>query len=121
MRAALLRSTQWIKFHLAADAQKLSTTAPQRSTKEAFDAKGDGVIFLTEPMNKTTEITGRVTVKLHISSPTADADLFLVLRVFTPDLKEFVFKGALDPHTAIGPGVVCTEYSIQHGRREQTG
>ena len=39
-------------------------------------------------MNKTTEITGPVTVELHISSSTADADLFLVLPVFTPDMKE---------------------------------
>src|SRR5262249_34976198 len=33
-----------------------------------------------------------------------DADIFLVLRVFAPDLKEVVFQGALDPHTPIGQG-----------------
>ena len=33
-----------------------------------------------------------------------DADLFLVLRVFTPDLREVVFMGAIDPHTPIAQG-----------------
>ncbi len=65
---------------------------------------GDGVTFLTEPMTEETEITGPVAAKLHVSSSTSDADLFLVLRVFSPDMKEIVFQGALDPHTAIGQG-----------------
>ncbi len=60
---------------------------------------GDGVTFLTEPMTEETEITGPVAAKLHVSSSTSDADLFLVLRVFSPDMKEIVFQGALDPHT----------------------
>src|SRR6185295_10770051 len=37
-------------------------------------------------------------------SSTADADIFLVLRVFAPDMKEVTFQGALDPHTPIGQG-----------------
>ena len=64
-----------------------------------FDAMGDGVTFLTEPMAQETEITGPVAVKLNVSSSTTDADMFLVLRVFSPDMKEVVFQGALDPHT----------------------
>jgi predicted acyl esterase len=55
-------------------------------------------------MREATEITGPVAAKLHVSSSTEDADLFLVLRVFAPDMKEVVFQGALDPHTAIGQG-----------------
>ncbi len=99
-----LPSTQWTKFHLATDAQKLAAQAPKGSTAVTFDALGDGVTFLTEPMAEPTEITGPVAAKLHISSSTADADIFLVLRVFSPDMKEVVFQGALDPHTAIGQG-----------------
>ena len=30
--------------------------------------------------------------------------MFVVLRVFSPDLKEVVFQGAIDPHTPIGQG-----------------
>jgi predicted acyl esterase len=55
-------------------------------------------------MEAETEITGPVSAKLSISSSTTDADLFLVLRVFSPDLKEVVFQGALDTHTPIGQG-----------------
>ena len=34
----------------------------------------------------------------------SDADIFVVLRVFSPDMKEVVFQGAIDPHTPIGQG-----------------
>ena len=51
-----------------------------------------------------TEITGPVAAKLFVSSSTADADLFLVLRVFSADMKEIVFMGAIDPHTPIAQG-----------------
>jgi predicted acyl esterase len=50
------------------------------------------------------EITGPSAAKLFLSSSTADADLFLVLRVFAPDGKEVVFQGALDPHTPVAQG-----------------
>jgi predicted acyl esterase len=96
--------TRWTKFHLSSDAQKLVTTAPSGSAAVTFDAMGDGATFLAEPMNEETEITGPVAAKLHVSSSTTDADIFLVLRVFAPDLKEVVFQGALDPHTPIGQG-----------------
>jgi len=55
-------------------------------------------------MLEATEITGPVAARLHISSSTQDADIFLVLRLFSPDMKEVVFQGALDPHTPIGQG-----------------
>jgi predicted acyl esterase len=65
---------------------------------------GDGVTFLSAPLEKETEITGPIAAKLFVSSATADADLFLVFRVFTPDMKEVVFMGAIDPHTPIAQG-----------------
>ena len=33
-----------------------------------------------------------------------DADLFLIMRVFSPYMKEIVFQGALDPKTPIAQG-----------------
>ena len=51
-----------------------------------------------------TEITGPIAAKLLVSSATEDADLFLVVRAFSPDMKEVVFQGALDPHTPIAQG-----------------
>ena len=50
------------------------------------------------------EVTGPLAARLFVSSSTTDADLFLVLRVFTPDMREVVFTGAIDPHTPIAQG-----------------
>ncbi|MGH6726324.1 MAG: CocE/NonD family hydrolase [Pseudolabrys sp.] len=96
--------TRWTKFHLATGSQKLVTEAPSGSTTLTFDAMGDGVTFLTEPLPEQTEICGPMAVKLFVSSSTTDADMFVVLRVFASDMKEVVFQGALDPHTPIGQG-----------------
>ena len=65
---------------------------------------GDGLTFLTPPLAQETEITGPSALKLFASSSTSDADFFIVLRVFTGDLKEIVFQGAIDPHTPIAQG-----------------
>ena len=70
----------------------------------SFAAMGDGVTFLSAPLEADTEITGPSAAKLFVSSSTSDADLFLIVRVFTPDLKEVVFQGAIDPHTPIAQG-----------------
>jgi hypothetical protein len=59
---------------------------------------------MTGPLAQDTEITGPVAAKLFVSSSTRDADLFLILRVFSPDLKEVVFQGAIDPHTPVAQG-----------------
>jgi len=96
--------THWTKFHLASDVHKLVNVAPTSSANVTFDAEGDGVTFVTEPFVQATEITGPVAAKLNVSSTTEDADIYLVLRVFTPDMKEVTFQGALDPHTPIGQG-----------------
>ncbi len=59
---------------------------------------------MTPPLHAETEITGPVAAKLFVSSSTSDADLFLILRVFSADMKEIVFQGAIDPHTPIAQG-----------------
>ena len=64
----------------------------------------DGVTFLPSRSKREMEITGPIAAKLWVSSATEDADLFLVVRVFHPDMKECVFQGALDPHTPIAQG-----------------
>jgi len=76
----------------------------ERAQRVTFDALGDGVTFLTPPLKAETEITGPVAAKLFVASSTRDADLFLVLRVFSADMKEIVFQGAVDPHTPIAQG-----------------
>jgi uncharacterized protein len=95
--------TRWTKFHLEAG-HTLADKPPQAAGTVAFAALGDGVTFLTPPLDKATEITGPIAARLAISSSTRDADLFLVVRVLSPNLKEVVFQGALDPHTPIAQG-----------------
>jgi predicted acyl esterase len=99
-----LKRTRWTKFYLNPGDMALTTKKPAGSTQLKFAAMGDGLVFLTPPLAKETEITGPSALKLFVSSSTSDADLFVVLRAFTGDLKEIVFQGAIDPHTPIAQG-----------------
>jgi predicted acyl esterase len=99
-----LARTQWTKFYLNPVDLTLSREPFKESANLTYDALGDGVTFLLPPLKEETEITGPSAAKLFVSSSTADADLFLVLRVFTPDLKEVVFQGAVEPHAPIAQG-----------------
>ena len=96
--------TQWTKFYLDPKSMALSTKKPSGSAKLDFAAMGEGLTFLTPALEHDTEITGPSALKLFASSSTKDADFFIVLRVFTGDLKEVVFQGAIDPHTPIAQG-----------------
>jgi predicted acyl esterase len=96
--------TRWTKFYLQLDRRELSGQAPVEPAAVAFDAAGDGLTFFSGPLPEDTEVTGSSAARLVISSTTADADLFVVLRVFSPQNEEVVFQGALDPHTPIGQG-----------------
>jgi predicted acyl esterase len=99
-----LKRTKWTKFYLDPKAMALSTRRPSGNAKLDFAAMGDGLTFLTAPLAQETEITGPSALKLFASSSTPDADFFIVLRVFTGDMKEIVFQGAIDPHTPIAQG-----------------
>jgi predicted acyl esterase len=99
-----LARTRWTKLSLEPSGHALTTAPATTAGTLEYDALGDGVTFLTAPVAEATEITGPSALKLFVSSSTADADLFVVLRVFTPNLKEVVFQGAIDPHTPIGQG-----------------
>src|SRR5438132_1379931 len=83
--------TQWTKFYLSPADQSLGREPVRSGGSIAFDAQGDGVTFISAPLDRETEITGPLASKLFVSSSTADADMFLVFRVFTPDLREVVF------------------------------
>jgi predicted acyl esterase len=99
-----LARTVWTRFHLDLEHRTLSRDKPAQPAALAFDALGDGLMFLSPPLAEATEITGPSVAKLAVSSTTPDADLFVVLQVFDPDGKEVTFYGALDPHTPIAQG-----------------
>ena len=103
---------------------------PGSSTIITYDANGDGATFISAPLERETEITGPLAAKLRVSSSTSDADLFIVFRVFTPDLREVTFMGAIDPHTPVAQGwlrashrqldpKLSTEYRPYHAHDER--
>ncbi len=99
-----LARTRWTPLYLNPADQRLVGEPLARDAALTYGGLGDGVTFLTPPLDAETEITGPVAAKLFVSSETEDADLFLVVRVFTPDMREVTFQGALDPHTPIAQG-----------------
>jgi len=99
-----LARTQWTKFYLNPVDLTLSLEPFKESANLTYDALATVSPSLLPPLKEETEITGPSAAKLFVSSSTADSDLFLVLRVFTPDLKEVVFQGAVEPHAPVAQG-----------------
>lgn len=99
-----LARTQWTRWYLDPGNSALQLAAPRAQSQVSYDPLGDGVTFWAPAAERETEITGPLAAKLFISSATADADLFLVLRVFGPGGAEVVFQGSNDPHTPIAQG-----------------
>jgi uncharacterized protein len=109
-----LARTQWTTLQLGGD---LSLRESSRSLPEAqvqFEAPGDGLTFWSQPLEADTEICGPITSRLWISSSTSDADLFVVLRVFSPEGKEVHFVGVADPHTPIAQGWLRASHRKLH-------
>jgi uncharacterized protein len=99
-----LARTKWTKFYLNPDSLSLSETQSKAVKSEiAYDPMGNGLTFSVTAKH-AIEITGPSVLKLFISSATADADIFAVLRVFDDKGKEVLFHGALDPKTPVGQG-----------------
>jgi uncharacterized protein len=99
-----LARTQWTRFYLDPTDCSLRTRRPEASAPLSYDTTGDGIMFLSPPLADEMEITGPAAARLLMSSGTSDADVFLVLRVFTPDGREITFQGSNDPRTPIGLG-----------------
>jgi predicted acyl esterase len=99
-----LARTEWTKLYLDFEQGSLAREPAAGKAQVSFDALGSGLTFLTEPFASETEITGPSALKLRISSTTADADIFAVLRLFDHEGKEIVFQGAIDPHAPLTQG-----------------
>ncbi len=98
-----LARTEWTKFYLTAADAKL-TREPGAASSLEFEALGDGLTFLSEPLAEPMEITGPCAAKLFASSSTADADLFVVIRVLDPEGNDVSFISAQDPRGIITKG-----------------
>src|SRR5256886_13097136 len=91
-------------FHLRPAGHALASEPARSAASASCHAFGDGVTLISTPLERETEITGPLAARLFVSSSTTDADLFLVFRVFSPDMREVVFMGAIDPHTPVAQG-----------------
>jgi predicted acyl esterase len=85
-----LARTRWTRLYLNPADRSLSRKPGKDKGSVSYVAPGDGVTFMTPPLEQEMEITGPVASRLFISSSTTDADIFLILRVFAPDGKEVV-------------------------------
>jgi hypothetical protein len=122
--------TRWTRFYLDLADHALLPRPAKSGGSVSYAATGDGVTFMSAPLEQETEITGPIAARLFVSSSTTDADVFLVFRVFTPDLREVVFMGAIDPHTPVAQGWLrashrkldprlSTEYRPYHSHEER--
>ena len=92
-----LARTVWTPLLLDASALSLSTATPAASGRASFEGLGEGLHFSTAPFAEEQEFTGPLAAKLFISSTTADADLFVTLRLLDPEGAEVRFVGAHEP------------------------
>jgi predicted acyl esterase len=99
-----LARTRWECSYLDLTDASLGAQPPNAAVAQTYRALGKGLTFSTAGLPVETELTGPVAAKLWISSSTADADLFLVLRAFDPDGNEVLFQGANDPLTPLSQG-----------------
>jgi len=102
-----LARTQWTRFDLDTGTSQLVLTPPPDGTQQrsaSFDSSGNGLTFWTPPLDSELEITGPATARLTIASSTADADVFVTLRVADPDGRDVTFVSGQDPHGCVGFG-----------------
>ncbi len=99
-----LKRTRWTRFYLHPGDGMLKEARTADKATRSFEAMGDGLTFMTAPMaeaDRDHRADRREALRVVLDR---DADLFLIVRVFSPDLKEVVFQGAIDPHTPIAQG-----------------
>ena len=66
---------------------------------------GDGVTFISEPLEKETEITGPIACEAEgLVEHRGRGPVPGVCACSRPDLREVTFMGAIDPHTPIAQG-----------------
>lgn len=99
-----LARTRWTRFYLDTERLALVRDPVARSGSATFKALGEGLTFLTEPLQEETEITGPAAAKLFVASSTTDADIFLVLRVLDPEGQDVKFISGIDPGGVITNG-----------------
>ncbi|MCX4905397.1 CocE/NonD family hydrolase C-terminal non-catalytic domain-containing protein [Streptomyces sp. NBC_00878] len=95
--------TEWTEYHLCPETMELRTS-PGASGTLSYQPEHEDLRFRLPPAGHDREFTGPAAAKLRISSATADADLFLSLRLYDPQGTEVTFIGSNDPKVPIALG-----------------
>ena len=95
--------TQWTRYYPNTSDMSLSVK-PANGGDKSFEAMGDWLTFMTEPLKEDMVIAGPLSAKLYVKSTTEDADIFITVRVFDPDGKDVTFVSASDAHGVVGTG-----------------
>ncbi len=99
-----LARTQWRRFHLDIERRSLRAQPDAIERNVTFDALGVGLEFWTPPLEQDLELTGPAAARMTVASSTADADIFLTLRVTDPEGHDVTFISGQDPHGCVGFG-----------------
>lgn len=99
-----LPDTAWTKMYLSANDALLKLARSEEQETISFKALEEPITFRSAPLEKDTEITGPLALKLFASSSTEDMDLFVTLQAFSPDGREVDFQGTIDPNTPLAQG-----------------
>lgn len=99
-----LHDTKWTQIYLSAADTSLLWDETPKSTNTSFKAMLEPVTFVSAPLERESEITGPLALKLFASSSTSDMDLFVTFQAFSPEAKEVHFQGTVDPNTPLAQG-----------------
>jgi hypothetical protein len=99
-----LHDTKWTPIYVSARDTSLDWNKSKEQGKTSFKALEEPITFMSAPLERETEITGPLALKLFASSSTTDMDLFVIFQAFSPDGREVHFQGTIDPNTPLAQG-----------------
>ena len=113
--------TRWSRLHLDARDRRLTQNAAADVTSATFTAMKQEVHFSTSAFEEETEITGPISARIFVSSSSTDADLFLTVRLFSPDDHEVLFVGAVEPNAPVTQGWLRASHRKLDAARSEQG
>jgi len=116
-----LPDTRFERWYLQADNLSLNATQPGGATTVSYQATSDGVTFKLPASSVPREFTGPLMARLWVSSSTADADLFVTLRLLDPNGKDVTFEGANAPAVPVAQGWLRLSHRELNTEKSQLG
>lgn len=99
-----LARTNWTPVYLDPANLTLDISAPGQVSEISYDTSDVELHFSLAAFEQDTEMTGPVSLKLFVRSSTVDADIFATIRSFSPEGKEHLFVGAVEPNAPVAQG-----------------